>query len=736
MYFNNMAKSFFTAMLCIMHWTLGLTQSGFTTDQNADLMISGVGFNHTGGALSFNHPNGLASDGSNLLMCDRFNNRVLIWLKAPTSWDTPPDLVLGQQNFTDNNPGITKSSLNWPGNVSVSPSGKLAIADSNNDRLLLWNNFPTQNGQPADISIHLPSIWPGNTPQKWEWPWGIWTDGTRLAAVATQGATILFWNTFPITDNQKPDYTITNPDFGTPRNISTDGAQYFFVGDHNARVHGNPGTFFWNSYPISSNQKYDFYRDEWIKGTKLSDGKLIASGLSRIYTWNSIPTSASQNPDLIASPTFYDNGDGVDVVEANGKIYICNYNGNNILVYDSPPDQIQANPLFAVSVHDFHNNTLDSIGYIQNPAMSSDGTRLIITSDYYKRMYIYDKFPTVSGEKADQIISTAKYNLAAWDNALHNNTFVAAGRNTVCIWNDANKLDLNPSTMYHGKIGSASFNDLKGVALDDKFFYLADKAGMVYIWDGIPGNNSTNPLYSLNFGNVQLNRLSSDGTYFCVTQQSPAAIFIYKVSDLENGNISPWKTINQQGLLNLPSEAITYQGSLAIANQSFNDVLIWEDVNQAPNTSKMIILGQSSHTSNNKPAIGTNRLFMPGSLLYQNNQLWVGEHKFSSRILKFSAVTTGNHEPVLSSPEFYIYPNPFSENANIVFTLTENSKVTVSLTNVQGQHFGSVLDIENLPEGTHSFELPSLAAFPDGVYIADVWINDNHYVRKIVKHKP
>lgn len=205
---------------------------------------------------------------------------------------------------------------------------------------------------------------------------------------------------------------------------------------------------------------------------------------------------------------------------------------------------------------------------------------------------------------------------------------------------------------------------------------------------------------------------------------------------MENGNLSPWKTIIQQGLLNLPSEAITYHGTLAIANQSFNDVLIWDDINQAPITSKMIILGQTSNSSNNKPAIGTNRLFMPGSLLYQNNQLWIGEHKFSSRILKFSAVTTGNHEPVLSSAGFYLYPNPFSENANIVFTLTENSKVTVSLTNVHGQHFGSVLDIENLAVGTHSLPIPSLAAFPDGVYVADVWINDNHFVRKFIKHKP
>ena len=89
------------------------SQSCFTPHQAADLMISGVDFNNTGGALRFNHPNGLATNGTNLLMCDRFNNRVLVWYMAPTAWHTPPDLVLGQPDFLANNPGTSKSEMNW-----------------------------------------------------------------------------------------------------------------------------------------------------------------------------------------------------------------------------------------------------------------------------------------------------------------------------------------------------------------------------------------------------------------------------------------------------------------------------------------------------------------------------------------------------------------------------------------------------------------------------------------------
>lgn len=256
-------------------------QTWFSNGQPAELMVSGVHFNHTGG-LFFNHPNGLATDGAHFLVCDRFNNRILVWNQPPTAADTPPDLVLGQPDFTSNNPGDGNHQLNWAGNASIGANGKLAVADTENDRILLWNTFPTQNGQAAHVSLYLPALGNPGAGIFYAWPWGVWTDGTRLAAVATQGGALLFWNSFPTSDNTPPDYTIKLQHFGTPRNISTDGSSYFFVGDHNARVNGQPGTFFWNSYPNTTDQPYDFYRNEWIKGEKLPDGSLLAGGLLSI----------------------------------------------------------------------------------------------------------------------------------------------------------------------------------------------------------------------------------------------------------------------------------------------------------------------------------------------------------------------------------------------------------------------------------------------------------------------
>lgn len=639
-------------------------------------MISGVDFNNAGGPLTFNHPNGLASDGARLLVCDRFNNRVLVWHSAPADWYTPPDLVLGQSDFTANNPGAGKHQMNWPGNVSLAVNGALAIADTDNDRILLWNAFPNANGQAADISLHLPGFTPPGGPMFWGWPWGVWTDGSRLAAVATSGHTLLFWNNWPAADNQPPDYTIDLPEFGTPRNISTDGATYFFVGDHNAEVTGLPGTFFWNSYPTTTDQPYDFYRDEWIKGAPLPGGGLIAAGLRHIYTWNTLPTDAGQAPDEVVAPVYYKNGDGVDVVLANGRIYVNNYNGNDLLVYDAPPTIADADPDFALGVSHFTRNTLDSIGYIQNPALSTDGVRLLATSDYDRKIYVYESMPGVSGVLPDQAIALSNLGIAPWDNAWHDNNFVIAGGNRVAVWRDNSPLNAPPTQVFTGHIGSAAFNDLKGVALDDQFFYLADRNGKVYLWSELPANDGVEPLYTLDLGNVQLNRISSDGEYCCVAQPTPARVYIFRVADLAAGDLAPWKTIAGPGLLNLPAEALAFEGALAIANQGNHNVLLWQNIEDAGNLNTVVVLGQPDLYTQ-RAAIGQNSLFMPGALLAENGHLWVGEFKFSSRILRFSPAGATPSGEAWAGGNMTVFPNPASTSLFIDFGQEQSGRLCI-----------------------------------------------------------
>ena len=69
--------------------------------------------------------------------------------------------------------------------------GKVIVADTYNDRLLIWNTFPTENGQPADIEIKDGGSGDQNPKRKMGWPWAVWTNGEKLVVTSTASSAAL-----------------------------------------------------------------------------------------------------------------------------------------------------------------------------------------------------------------------------------------------------------------------------------------------------------------------------------------------------------------------------------------------------------------------------------------------------------------------------------------------------------------------------------------------------------------
>ncbi|HEV7668166.1 MAG TPA: hypothetical protein VGS22_06550 [Thermoanaerobaculia bacterium] len=92
-------------------------------------------------ASTLRFPYALATDGTCLAVADTGNNRVLLWHRAPTASGTPADAVLGQASFADNGENrwqaIRPDTLCWPYGISLF-GGRLAIADSGNNRVMIW----------------------------------------------------------------------------------------------------------------------------------------------------------------------------------------------------------------------------------------------------------------------------------------------------------------------------------------------------------------------------------------------------------------------------------------------------------------------------------------------------------------------------------------------------------------------------------------------------------------------
>lgn len=332
----------------------GETSGWFHNGQDADILLAGIDFNNTGGALLFNNPAGMASDNTHLLLADTWNNRVLIWNSLPTG-NVEPDIVLGQDNFYTNNPGNGLNQINWPMGVSTDGQ-RVAVADTNNDRILIWNTFPTTNGQPADLVIQGD---PSNPRRMINLPWGIWTNGEKLVLSSTVSARVLIWNTFPTQNNQAADIYLTGQgQIGIPRNVTSDGA-HLIVGDYNPNVsrHTDSGNFFWSSFPTGDDQLPDFFmgdpidpRGAWMRGTFTPDGKLVMLG-TELYIWNTFPTDNADLPDLSVgrhapggSEYWFKPAEGSGVVYANGRLYLTS---NNVIIgYNSLPTTKGAHPDF------------------------------------------------------------------------------------------------------------------------------------------------------------------------------------------------------------------------------------------------------------------------------------------------------------------------------------------------------------------------------------------------------
>jgi hypothetical protein len=106
------------------------------------------------GANTLHYPSGLAMDSAgNLYVADSNNHRVLVFFD-PLKNDTTADLLFGQQgDFTTgvmNKGGVSAMSLNYPMGLALDDQGALYVADSDNHRILRFDN-PLHTDQIADL---------------------------------------------------------------------------------------------------------------------------------------------------------------------------------------------------------------------------------------------------------------------------------------------------------------------------------------------------------------------------------------------------------------------------------------------------------------------------------------------------------------------------------------------------------------------------------------------------------
>ena len=377
--------------LCGFQASFSLGQSSWTP-ANAD-----TGFSPGRTQNTMANATGVATDGHYFAVADTDNNRVLLWNELPTRMDQNADIVLGQPDFTTlQTPSSTfasSTSLRGPQGVWIQ-NGKLFVADTQNNRVLIWNRIPTTNNQAADLVLGQPTFntntgqsptvtAPTAAANQLENPTSVTSDGTHLFVSDLGFNRVLIWNTIPTTMDQNADVAVGQPDLtSTAPNDATVCAQLPM---------GVAG---------QCQASLNFPRYALSDGTRLfiADG-----GNDRVVIYDHIPTSSGTafdavlgEPDFVQdvvssasisiASTAIDNTGGVDLTPApqalawdGTNLYVSDPYNRRVLVFTAGDTILRPNSVVNWASEIIRQEGVVSIGLATSTSTITTGDTVTVT---------------------------------------------------------------------------------------------------------------------------------------------------------------------------------------------------------------------------------------------------------------------------------------------------------------------------------------------------------------------
>ena len=332
-------------------------------------------------------PTAVATDGNVLAVADTDNNRVLIWKSIPAANNTPADVVIGQPNFTSNSTVAppTAASMRGPQGVWIQ-AGKLYVADTQNHRVLIYNSIPASNGAAADVVLGQPNFTTFVQP-----------DLTQASADAL------------------PDNVLN------PVSVTSDG-EHLFVTDL-----GHNRVLIWNSLPTQNQQPAD-----------LAIGQ---PDLKSAISNNSTVMCASNGTDTAGKPTYPPLCDNTlsfprYALSDGTRLFIADGGNDRVLVYDHIPTTNGAKPdVILGQVNGLTDQTSNSSDRMSAPSsLAWDGTNLYVSDTYNRRILVFSMaepkvpFGAVRNAASFQVYAVGAINFTGTINENDEVTITIAGK--------------------------------------------------------------------------------------------------------------------------------------------------------------------------------------------------------------------------------------------------------------------------------------------------------------------
>lgn len=298
-----------------------------------------------------------------LVVSDTGQNRIFIWKDFQQNEFQSSDIILGHSEINERKPsaGATSaSSLKYPS--AVWTNGEMIIvADAWNHRVLIWNQMPKENSQPADIVVGQPDftsnqpnvygigIPPG--PKTLNWPYGVFSNGTALWIADTGNRRILYFEKIPVKDFAAATAVI--------------GQNSFEEKDYN-----NENAVWPYSVKINSNGSM-----------AIADTQFF-----RVLYWHHWQNAFQQNADIIFGQNdFLSNGQNQYSLKPNARtlnwVYDCCFTNDDLAIADTGNSRI-------ILHNESKKNNQQAVYQIGQPDFETHGeTSLSFTSAVKNEMY-------------------------------------------------------------------------------------------------------------------------------------------------------------------------------------------------------------------------------------------------------------------------------------------------------------------------------------------------------------
>jgi len=345
------------------------------------------------------------------------------------------DVVLGQTDFNGTSYAAGQNGLRTPTAVATDGT-RLAIADTDNNRVLLWNHLPTANGQGADVVLGQPDFntTTANTgtssvlvpaANTLRGPQGVWIQGNQLFVADTINNRVLIWNSWPATKMQPADLVLGQPNFTTqqqgdltkgtppatpsnmlnPVSVTADPMGRLFVSDL-----GQNRVLIWNSIPTQNQAPANVALGQLDLVSNIPDDAFTTNTTTGVET--PVMCQVSNGTDTNGNPTYpqlceYTLNLPRYALSDGQRLFVADGGNDRVLIYEPIPSAQAAAPGTAASIvigqTDFisdntTDNTSDTVNYtriastdsIRTPAgLAWDGTNLFVSEAFSRRVLVF-----------------------------------------------------------------------------------------------------------------------------------------------------------------------------------------------------------------------------------------------------------------------------------------------------------------------------------------------------------